>query len=66
MTAVRKNAPPASLQWLSLYEAARVLGMSRLKLLTLTLRGEFEHAFVGKQPVISRTSVEKYKGTSAA
>jgi hypothetical protein len=59
MPAVRKNPPKSQAEWLSLNQAARELGISRLRLLTMTLRGELTHGFVGKNPVIARESVER-------
>lgn len=59
MTAVRKNTPKPQANWLSLQQASRELGISRLKLLTMALRGELIHGFVGKNPVISRESIEQ-------
>jgi hypothetical protein len=66
MTAVRKNTPKSHIEWLSLNQAARELGISRLKLLTMTLRGDLIHGFVGKNPVIARESVERIVRDSEA
>lgn len=45
--------------WMSLPEASRVLGESRLAVLTRTVKGELEAQWVAGRTVVSRASVEK-------
>jgi hypothetical protein len=53
-------------QWMSIVEAARVLGMSRLGVLSLTVKGVLEGQHVANRNVISRASVEKLLAERAA
>ena len=59
MSTVRKNAEVAD-EWVSLPEAARLLGMHRQKVLQLALKRALESDVRGKWTFISRGSIEQY------
>lgn len=46
-------------EWMSLVEAARVLGVSRLTVLTRAMRGEFTAQDVAGRTVVLRADVEQ-------
>lgn len=55
----RKNAEPLD-EWVSLPQAAKLLGLQRLKVLQLALKGALVSDIRGKWTFISRESIDRY------
>lgn len=58
MTAARKTRQSED-PWVSLVEAARMLGESRLAVLARSVKGEVEAKHIAGRTVVSRASVQR-------
>ncbi len=58
MAAARKKANDSD-AWVSLVEASRLLGESRLMILNRTVKGEIDAKHIAKRTVVSRESIER-------
>lgn len=61
MSTARKTAAPSIDPWISLGDAARMLGETRQTVLTRAVKGEVEAKNIAGRTVVSRASVEKLK-----
>ena len=62
----RKQVEPLDDEpWVSLTEAARMLGLHRQKVLLLALKGKLVTDFRGHLTFVSRESIEKHLGVGA-
>lgn len=62
MARQRKNAEPVD-EWVSLPQAAKLLGLQRLKVLQLALKGALVSDVRGNWTFISRASIDEYLDT---
>lgn len=65
MTTARKPEPVADEDWISLVEAARILGESRQTVLARAVKGELVAKHVAGRTVVSRQSVDRCMAASA-
>lgn len=58
-----RKAKIAGGEWITLAEAARILGESRLTVLSRSVRGEITASFIAGRNVVSRSSIAKFLAT---
>lgn len=56
----KEKGVPAADPWMTLYQAARTIGLSRLATLTLIVKGELEGQHLANQTFVTRASVDRY------
>lgn len=66
MVMARKKPAKDRDPWISLLEASRVLGESRLAVLTRSVKGEVEAQHIAGRTLVSRASVERLKARKAS
>lgn len=60
MSVARKHELLDDAHWMGLVAASRAIGETRLRVLTLVVKGELEAKHVAGRTIISRASVERF------